>query len=96
MSVIARSVATPTAVTWSYLALARGPSGVLSALSSTPVTGGAGGFVAVVPARNEAEQIGAVLNISIKSGVAMPVLFVDDESTEGILSPPRMPLSNCI
>jgi hopene-associated glycosyltransferase HpnB len=39
--------------------------------------------VAVVPARNEAELIGPVVTSLLNQSVAMPVLLVDDESTDG-------------
>jgi hopene-associated glycosyltransferase HpnB len=42
-----------------------------------------GGIVAVVPARNEAELIGPVITSLLNQRVAMPVVLVDDESTDG-------------
>jgi hopene-associated glycosyltransferase HpnB len=85
MSVLATSVATLTAVTWSYLALARGA--FWSTKSAKPDTsekvGFSGGVVAVVPARNEAELIGPVVTSLLNQCVAMPVVLVDDESTDG-------------
>jgi len=85
MSVLATSVATLTAVTWSYLALARGS--FWRTKSAKPDTSGkvgfSGGVVAVVPARNEAELIGPVLTSLLNQRMAMPVVLVDDESTDG-------------
>ena len=42
-----------------------------------------GSVLAVVPARNEAELIGPVITSLLNQNVAMPVLLVDDESTDG-------------
>jgi len=85
MSVLATSVATLTAVIWSYLALARGSFWRIK--SAKPDTGDKAGFsgsvVAVVPARNEAELIGPVVTSLLNQCVAMPVVLVDDESTDG-------------
>ena len=85
MSVLAASVATLTAVTWSYLALARGS--FWRTKSAKPDLSGkvgfSGGVVAVVPARNEAELIGPVVTSLLNQSMAMPVVLVDDESTDG-------------
>src|SRR5579863_7021917 len=85
MSLLATSVATLTAVTWSYLALARGSFWRIK--SAKPAisdqAGLSGGVVAVVPARNEAELIGPVVTSLLNQTVAMPVILVDDESTDG-------------
>jgi hopene-associated glycosyltransferase HpnB len=85
MSVFATSVAVLTVLTWSYLALARGSFWRLKdaepAASDKP--GFQGVVVAVVPARNEAELIGPVVTSLLDQSVAMPVLLVDDESTDG-------------
>jgi hopene-associated glycosyltransferase HpnB len=85
MSVPATSVAVLTAVTWSYLALARGF--FWRTKSAKPPTsdkaGFSGGVVAVIPARNEAELIGPVVTSLLSQSVAMPVILVDDESTDG-------------
>src|ERR1035437_7826509 len=63
MSVLATSVATLTAVTWSYLVLARGSFWRLKSAraDASDKAGFSGGIVAVVPARNEAELIGPVV-----------------------------------
>jgi hopene-associated glycosyltransferase HpnB len=45
--------------------------------------GFSGGVVAVVPARNEAELIGSAVTSLLNQCVAMPVVLVDDESTDG-------------
>jgi hopene-associated glycosyltransferase HpnB len=85
MSVLATSVAALTAVTWSYLAFARGSFWRIKNdkpdASSKP--GFSGRVVAVVPARNEAELIGPVITSLLNQSVAMPVVLVDDESTDG-------------
>jgi len=85
MSVFATSVAALTALTWSYLGFARGffwrtknalPKADHKAIFS-------GGVLAIVPARNEAELIGPVVTSLLNQNVAMPILLVDDESTDG-------------
>jgi hopene-associated glycosyltransferase HpnB len=85
MSVLATSVATLTAVTWSYLAFARGYFWRIG--SARPDAGDkarfSGGVVAVVPARNEADLIAPVVTSLLNQSVAMPVILVDDESTDG-------------
>ena len=85
MSLPATSVATLTAVTWSYLALARGSFWRIKSAQpdASEKVGFSGGVVAVVPARNEAELIGPVVTSLLNQGVAMPVILVDDESTDG-------------
>jgi hopene-associated glycosyltransferase HpnB len=45
--------------------------------------GFSGCIAAIVPARNEAELIGPVVTSLLNQRVAMPVLLVDDESTDG-------------
>ncbi|MBA0083880.1 MAG: glycosyltransferase, partial [Acidobacteria bacterium Pan2503] len=85
MSVLATSVAVLTVLTWSYLALARGSFWRLK--DAKPALGDKGGFrgrvVAVVPARNEAPLIGPVVTSLLNQSVAMAVILVDDESTDG-------------
>jgi len=86
MSVFATSVAVLTVFTWSYLVLARGSFWRLQ--DAAPAGAGerpglGGGVVAVVPARNEAELIGPVIASLLNQSVAMPVLLVDDGSTDG-------------
>jgi len=89
MSVPVTSVATITVVIWSYLVLARGffwriKSAKPDASSDTSnKVGFSGGVVAVIPARNEAELIGPVVSSLLSQSVAMPVILVDDESTDG-------------
>ena len=85
MSVLATSVATLTAVTWSYLALARGSFWRTKNVKpdASEKVGFSGGVVAVVPARNEAELIGPVVKSLLNQDMAMPVVLVDDESTDG-------------
>src|SRR5580693_6916099 len=85
MSVLATSVATLTAVTWSYLAFARGGFWRIESAKpdATEKAGFSGDVVAVVPARNEAELIGPVVTSLLNQSVAMPVVLVDDESTDG-------------
>ena len=85
MSVLATIVATLTAVTWSYLALARGSFWRLKSarVDSSDKVGFSGRVAAVVPARNEAAVIGPVVTSLLNQCVAMPVFVVDDESTDG-------------
>jgi hopene-associated glycosyltransferase HpnB len=85
MSVLATSIATLTAVTWAYLTLDRGAfwrtkSAQPDARDNAAISGG---VVAVVPARNEAELIGPVVTSLLNQCVAMPVVLVDDGSTDG-------------
>lgn len=85
MPVIVTSIALLTVIIWSYLTLARGffwrtknvnlPAGEKARFP--------GSVVAVVPARNEAELIGPVINSLLTQSIAMPVILVDDESTDG-------------
>jgi hopene-associated glycosyltransferase HpnB len=85
MSVLVTSVALLTSVTWSYLVLARGSfwrkkdAKRAASDKAEPL----GGIVAVVPARNEAQLIGPVVTSLLNQTVAMPVVLVDDESTDG-------------
>jgi hopene-associated glycosyltransferase HpnB len=84
MSVLATSVAGLTGVIWSYLAFARGsfwrmPGPVPDAGDKA---GFSGGVVAIVPARNEADLIGPVVTSLLNQRVAMPIVLVDDESTD--------------
>jgi hopene-associated glycosyltransferase HpnB len=85
MSVFAASVATLTAVTWSYLALARGSFWRIKNAKpdASDKAGFSGAVVAVIPARNEAELIGPVVTSLLNQRVAMPVLLVDDASSDG-------------
>jgi hopene-associated glycosyltransferase HpnB len=85
MSVIATSIATLTALTWSYLVLARGAFWRTKSAKpdASDNAGFSGGVVAIVPARNEAELIGPVVTSLLNQSVAMPVVLVDDESTDG-------------
>jgi hopene-associated glycosyltransferase HpnB len=85
MSVLATSIATLTAVTWSYLTLDRGAfwrtkSAQPDARDNAAISGG---VVAVVPARNEAGLVGPVVTSLLNQGVAISVVLVDDESTDG-------------
>jgi hopene-associated glycosyltransferase HpnB len=85
MSVLVTSVALLTSVIWSYLVSARGSfwrkkdANRAASEKLEPL----GGVVAVVPARNEAELIGPVVTSLLNQTVAMPVVLVDDESTDG-------------
>jgi hopene-associated glycosyltransferase HpnB len=85
MSVLAMIVASLTAVTWSYLVLARGSFWRTKNAKPDPSdkAGFPGGVVAIVPARNEADLIGAVVTSLLNQCVAMPVLLVDDASSDG-------------
>jgi len=85
MSVLTTSVAGLTVATWSYLAFARGSFWRIKSVK--PAASNKARFqdrvVAIVPARNEAELIGPVVTSLLNQSVAMPVLLVDDESTDG-------------
>jgi hopene-associated glycosyltransferase HpnB len=85
MSVLAASVATLTAVTWSYLALARGSFWRIKNAKpdASDKAGFSGAVVAVIPARNEAELIGPVVTSLLNQCVALAVLLVDDASSDG-------------
>src|SRR5258708_26924761 len=85
MPALATIIATLTAVTWSYLALARGSFWRLKSDSvrASDKSEFSGCVAAVVPARDEAETIGPVITSLLNQRVAMPVLLVDDESTDG-------------
>jgi hopene-associated glycosyltransferase HpnB len=85
MPALATIVATLTAVTWSYLALARGSFWHLNIASvhGSDKSRFSGCVAAVVPARDEAELIGPVVTSLLNQRVRMPVLLVDDESTDG-------------
>ena len=85
MSVLATSVAVLAVMTWSCLALARGSFWRIKSAHSntTDQPRLSGGVVAIVPARNEAELIGPVITSLLNQSVAMPVVLVDDESTDG-------------
>jgi len=85
MSVFATTIAALTAASWTYLAFGRGAfwrskSAKPNSSDNVPFWGG---VVAVVPARNEAELIGEVVTSLLNQTVAMPVILVDDESTDG-------------
>ncbi|PYX64079.1 MAG: glycosyl transferase family 2 [Acidobacteria bacterium] len=78
-------VATFTAVTWAYLALARGSFWLLKGASIrvSEKARFSGCVVAVVPARDEAEFIEPVVTCLLNQRVAMQVILVDDGSTDG-------------
>ena len=85
MSALATIVATLTAVTWSYLVLARGAFWHLKSdtVDATDNEELSTCIAAVVPARNEAEFIGPVITSLLGQSRAMSVFLVDDESTDG-------------
>jgi hopene-associated glycosyltransferase HpnB len=85
MPMIITSVAVLAVVIWSSLAFARGSFWrIKSALPDIRnETKSPGSVVAIVPARNEAELIGPVLTSLLNQSVAIPVILVDDESTDG-------------
>jgi hopene-associated glycosyltransferase HpnB len=84
MSVPITTVAVLTVVIWSYLTFARGS--FWRTKNVNPATservGFPGGVVAVVPARNEAKVIGPVVTSLLNQSVTMPIILVDDESTD--------------
>jgi len=85
MSVLVTSVAGLTVIIWSYLVLARGS--FWSTKNANPDVGDkesfSGSVVAVIPARDEAELIGPVVTSLLNQNVAMAVVLVDDESSDG-------------
>jgi|SRR5579864_559788 len=85
MSVLATSVGVIAAVTWSCLVWARGLFWRIRGAQPTASdkTEFSGNVVAVVPARNEAELIGPVVTSLLNQSVAVPVILVDDGSTDG-------------
>jgi hopene-associated glycosyltransferase HpnB len=96
MPVLATIVAALTVVTWSYLTFARGS--FWRTRSAQPAANDhavlSGGIVAVVPARNEAELIGAVVTSLLDQSVAISVILVDDESTDGTADVARRAAKN--
>jgi hopene-associated glycosyltransferase HpnB len=85
MPALATIVAPLTAMTWSYLALARGSFWRLKSarVLASDKSAFSGRVAAIVPARDEAELIGPVVTSLLNQRVAMPVVLVDDESTDG-------------
>jgi len=85
MLTLTTSIAALTAVTWAYLVLARGSFWRTKTANSgvSDKETFSGGIVAVVPARNEADLIGPVVTSLLDQNVAMPVILVDDESSDG-------------
>ncbi len=85
MSLLSTSIAILTVATWFYIALARGAFWRMK--SAKPAASDKAEsprrMVAIVPARNEAELIGAVITSLLNQRVAMPILLVDDGSTDG-------------
>jgi hopene-associated glycosyltransferase HpnB len=96
MSVLATSVAALTVVVWSYLAFARGSFWRTKNANAdtSDVKQFSDGVVAIVPARNEAEQIGPVITSLLSQNVAMPVILVDDESADGTADVARRAAEN--
>jgi hopene-associated glycosyltransferase HpnB len=84
MLVLAKSIAMLTAVTWSYLVLARGSFWRTknAYCNNAQRSGFSGRVVAVVPARNEAELIGPVITSLLNQSVPISIVLVDDESTD--------------
>jgi hopene-associated glycosyltransferase HpnB len=85
MPVLATSVAVLTVIVWSYLVFARGSFWLINNAkpaanenTKLPIA-----VLAIVPARNEAELIGPVVTSLLNQSVSMPVILVDDESTDG-------------
>jgi len=85
MPLLTTTVAVLAVVTWLYLALARGF--FWRTQSPRPVVSGRPDFqglvVAVVPARDEAEVIESAITSLLNQSVAVPIILVDDESTDG-------------
>lgn len=85
MPVLYTTVAVLAVAIWAYLAFARGSFWQIKSPrpSASDRADLAGSVVAVVPARNEAEVIGPVITSLLNQTVAMPVVLVDDESSDG-------------
>jgi hopene-associated glycosyltransferase HpnB len=82
---LATIVASLALVTWLYLALGRGSFWHLEKANanSAGCTEFSGCVAAIVPARNEAEQIGPVVASLLSQRVPVTIFLVDDESTDG-------------
>lgn len=74
-----------TATIWAWLGLAWGFFWRLDETSAAPTAPGVspGRIVAVVPARNEADVIGATMPSLLHQRVEMPIILIDDNSTDG-------------
>jgi hopene-associated glycosyltransferase HpnB len=85
MLALATIVATLPAVIWSYLTLGRGSFWRLknASVRASHNAGFSGCIVAIIPARDEAELIEPVVTSLLNQRVSMPVIIVDDESTDG-------------
>jgi hopene-associated glycosyltransferase HpnB len=84
MPLFITSVAVLTVIIWTYLALARGSFWRATNVdAATEKAAFPDSVVAVIPARDEAELIGPVVTSLLNQSVAMPVILVDDESTDG-------------
>lgn len=85
MPVLITTVAALTVIIWSYLTFARGFFWRTKNVEppATMDAGFPGTVVAVIPARNEAALIGPVVTSLLNQSVAVPVILVDDESTDG-------------
>ena len=83
MSALTTIVAALSAVTWVYLILARGAFWHLKSDRADGDAEFSGRIAVVVPARNEAKLIGAVITSLLSQSRAMTVFLVDDESTDG-------------
>lgn len=90
MSILTASVAVLAVAIWFYLTFARGffwrESPWKMTIPKPDASGKAefpGGVIAIVPARNEAELIGPVITSLLNQNVAISVILVDDESTDG-------------
>jgi hopene-associated glycosyltransferase HpnB len=90
MSLLTTSIAVLTVAIWSYLVLARGffwqgsfweTKNARS--DARDIAGFLGSVVAIVPARNEAALIGSAITSLLNQTVALRVILVDDESTDG-------------
>jgi hopene-associated glycosyltransferase HpnB len=85
MPILTTSAAVLVLLVWSYLTFARGFFWRIA--RAKPITNEKTSFpgtvVAVIPARNEAEFIGAVVTSLLNQTVSMSVILVDDRSTDG-------------
>ena len=82
MSALTTILAALSVATWAYLVLARGTFWHLTGEKADSNPEFSGRIAAIVPARNEAEPIGAVITSLLGQSRAMTVFLVDDDSSD--------------
>lgn len=82
MSALTTILAALSVATWAYLVLARGTFWHLTGEKADSNAEFSGRIAAIVPARNEAELIGAVITSLLGQSRAMTVFLVDDDSSD--------------